>query len=592
MSTILFIDGGDAAARASYRDEGRGYWSAATPVILEKHGFLSLDCAEPATLERVALQRYAAVVVAALREEMWTAELIEALSRCGRPLFLEGPLPSRALALVPGVSDRGPVEPDGTIYVTDTDVRAAAERYGFPPSGRLGTGISRPITRRPDLDWDQFPQIDITEEQAAAWRQPGWSATRWQVDAPARVVAEWISPDGETRSPGLVQSGNVFATAFGLLGFIGQSHTAEPFQGQEYRNWPRSTGLETLLLGLLDLMHAAAGATRARVLPWPRGVRWAMNVRHDFDRPLTAAQVGVVLDTHRAAGTSATWYWRARHLTGLRTTLRRFLPQKPDPHGRYPLKSVGAPLEAIRPLRRSPGNQAIRQVARAQHHEVAIHTDLMWAGIEDEKEIIEAISGQRVAGSCAHGDPDCFRFQGAPNVLWAERQGLAYTELIEHAHFHPHRFAMLHPDGTIRLSQLLCLPHHESFDRSTTPGDVADAAILEAAERWMAVGGMLQVMNHPDQNTAELGELLARMPGDGRIDWTAGETADWWRRTHQAENLRLEGGSDGRWQVWSRMGVERVVVELLDPDGGVRRRSVDVEPGGRAPVSGALVAVS
>ena len=590
MSTILVIDAGPDAARRRFREEGLADWTGAATLALEKHGFLGFDRATADALpDGDALRRYGAIVVAPLPEAAWTEGLADALRASGRPLLLDGPLPNRALTLVPGVADTGPLAPEGSIQVDDTPVRQASMRYGFPASGRMGTGTSRPVDRRENLDWTQFEGVPITQAQAEAWRRPSWAPRRWSADSSVSVLARWFPAGSEEATPGVVRSGNVFACSFGLLAFLGQAHTSEPFTGPEYRNCERSTGFETLLLALLDQMHALAGVERARVLPWPRGVRWAMSVRHDFDRPLTPGQVAAVLAGHAQAGTSATWYWRARHLTGVRMALRRF---RGNTNGLNELKSVGGPMEAFRPFRRSPGNEAIRLVASAGGHEVALHTDLLWAGTEDERQIIESVIGERIAGTCAHGDPDCFRFQGAPNVLWAETNGMSYTELIDHANFHPHRYATLRPDGSVDALAVLCLPHHESFDRSTTPGDVASEELLAAVDRWRDVGGMLQVMNHPDQNTSELFELLAELPAAGRIDLTAGEAADWWRRTHVRDNVELVRQGNDTWAISTRHEVSGMVVEFLYPDSTVRRRAVDVTAGETVLLSGALVAAS
>ena len=48
-------------------------------------------------------------------------------------------------------------------------------------------------------------------------------------------------------------------------------------------------------------------------------------------------------------------------------------------------------------------------------------------------------------------------------------------------------------------------------------------------------------MNHPDVNGEELFDFLASMPSDDRLDLTAAEAVDWWRRTHVADELRTTG---------------------------------------------------
>src|SRR5262249_23198475 len=67
---------------------------------------------------------------------------------------------------------------------------------------------------------------------------------------------------------------------------------------------------------------------------WPYGSRWALNVRHDFDRFLSPEQVGHVLADHERVGTAGTWYWRTAHL----------VPRGPlTRHKTAPITGPGAP---------------------------------------------------------------------------------------------------------------------------------------------------------------------------------------------------------------------------------------------------------
>ncbi len=249
------------------------------------------------------------------------------------------------------------------------------------------------------------------------------------------------------------------------------------------------------------------------------------------------------MEAHAAAGTRATWYWRSRHL------------ERP-----------GDGLRAE--LARRRARAALAVVAGAPGQEVAHHTERLWDGAEREEATIATAAGRPVAGTCAHGDPDCFRFQGAPNVLWAERRGHLYTELIQQAHLHPHRFAALRPDGEIAAGAI-CLPHHESLDRSSREGDDNAEQVLGRADAFVAAGGLLQVMNHPDINVAALFALLAQLPREGRWDCTAEEAARWWRRSHAYDAVRIVRDERGRPVVTGRE-LEGVVLELLEPDGSRR----------------------
>jgi hypothetical protein len=553
---LLFLHGRSDFARAVYRRERRGYWAAAFPLALEKHGYLSVEEAGPESLGDPELwRRHGCAVIARLPEPAWTAEAVEALVASGRPALLEGPLPP-ALREAIGIAAVEPMDREGLLTVTDAALASAVAARGGPASGRLKRPATRPVPIEPHMAWERIASVPIVPEQAAAWRAPGWDAERWNVSSDVEVLAEWTPDAGGERAPAIVRRGPLVACAVGLLSGVGQMHTAEPWEPGEFWTSPRIIGIEQVLLALVDELHSRAGRVRARLLPWPRGAGWVMNVRYDFDRPLSSRQVTGLLERHDEAGTSCTWYWRARHL------------------------GAGLPSIDLRRLRRRSvsGNGPPRLVARHPRHEVALHTEALWAGGERERRRLERVIGAPVAGTSAHGDPTCFRFQGAPNVLWAERQGLLYTELVQHAHAHPHRFAALEPDGDIRPLEVVCLPHHESFDLSTRPGDVATERLSRMADVFMALGGLMQVMNHPDIHEDELFSLLDDLPAQGRLDWTAREATDWWRRTHSREHLRMHLGNDERVLLRADAEVRGAVVELLHPSGERRLRIVDLAP--------------
>jgi hypothetical protein len=227
------------------------------------------------------------------------------------------------------------------------------------------------------------------------------------------------------------------------------------------------------------------------------------------------------------------------------------------------------------------GNAALTAVSGAAGHEIALHTESLWQSAEAEREAVEAVLGERVQGSSAHGDPTCFRFQGAPNVLWAEQQGLAYTELISHAHSHPHRVGLLGADGEITLSRTLCLPHHASFDRSMKEGDVLADQVAAEAARLEAIGGLLQILNHPDVNVEPLFGLLPTLPREGRWDVPAAKAVAWWAATHVGGAIRAEVRADGELVALADHDVRGAQVEIRAPGGAVTVSTVSLPAAGR-----------
>jgi SAM-dependent methyltransferase len=566
--SILLISGGARHARDVYEREERVEWAQAMPLVLEKLGYLAFATAAPAALaDSRTWQRHAAILVPRLPAGAWTPRALELAGSGRAQLLVELPPPQLRAGL--GVLAAEPASREGRVTAVEDELANAVATVSTRSNTYMHPPQSRPVERVDGLAWDQVG-VPIEERQAQRWRAVGWDCERWRVDpAETEVLAEWTEAGGAEESwPALVRRGSVLAASFSLFGFLGQQTTVQPFERAEHLISPRPFPLEALLAALLDRMHRRAGVRRPRVMPWPEGAEWALSVRHDFDRAQSHGQVERVLAAHAEAGTSATWYWRARHVEGTRTAADR-----------------------VR-ARGSDGAAVARRVAAAPGQEVALHTELPWVSGEQERRAVERATGRPTRGTSAHGDPNCFRWQGAPNVLWAERQGFAYTEFISQAHLHPHRFAALCPDGTIETSRIICLPHHESLDRSTTPGDVNAEGVLEAAESYQRAGGLMQVLNHPDLNLEELTDLLRRLPMAGRLDWTAAEAADWWRRTHVASELQLEQYENGSVTARSPGGVRGAVLELLDPDGERHRYALHVEAGGAVTVGAAVPAGS
>ena len=513
-------------------------WSPALACVLEKHGYLFFDYDE----EGWQVPGDAELLLVSPAAPDATERIDEAMSAAA-PAIVEGPLPERLLGWL-GVTASEPAPSTGVLQLADAAVRAASGRVTDETGGRLNAGVWRASDRDERMDWPELG-VPIGAERARDWALPGWGVQRWSVDRRRCELLAWWIDEAGVRSPAIVRRDNVVGCCFGLFSFLAQSHTTPPARRAETNHWPRSIGVEALLLALIDGALAQAGLARARVMPWPAGTTWALSVRHDFDRHLDAEEVARVLDRHDAAGTSATWYWRAAHLGSERTYDR--------------------------------ASAALRRVAEAEHHEVAHHTEQLWASDREEREALERGTGHAMLGSAAHGLRSCFRWQGAPNVMRAQELGYRYTEMLSLAHLVPHRFPQLEEDGRVRLRDVICLPHHESFDRGTQPGDTYREEIGPGLARFRRGGGLLQVLNHPDIHQDELFDWLSTVPREGRLDWTSAQVAEWWRRTHTAGQLRLRRGNAG-FGVESASDVRGLVVEVRHPDGRLAYHRLDVAP--------------
>jgi hypothetical protein len=531
---VLFICGGAEHARAVFDGEERVDWSQALPLMLEKYGYLDVTTARPRALAQ-RLDGYAAVLVARLPDKLWTKELATRALEGPTPVYVDGPV-------APAVADALGIEADalgsvaGSVTVHDPEMRSLAAGLGGPPGGRVRPLVSKAVVRDPEHDWRRIEGVPISSRQAERWRAPSWTVSRWRAPDVDRVLATWEPDDATGSSPALVQRGRLYAGSLSLLSFLGERHTSAPFDGDEHRTADRLAGLELLLLGLVDLMYRRAERSRPRVLPWPDGARWVRSVRHDYDRPISPEQAAETIRRHAEARSAATWYWRGRRAE----------------------------------------DEALSVVASSPRHEIALHTERPWAGAEEERRVLEAALGRPVLGATAHGSPDSFRYQGAPNQLWAEDQGLRYTEVLEYGHFHPHRLAVPSGSGVIETLRVMAVPHHRSFDLNMRETQASE--IRRAPARWRPVGGFLQIMNHPDIHSEEFFRVLGEMPAGDRLDWTAAEVIDWWSRTHVAGALTIQSTSSG-FVLRSSAGVERLVLEVLDPDESRVEYTVDLEPG-------------
>src|SRR4051812_27361955 len=252
---LLVITSGPDAARATFRDEGRGLWSEAVALVLEKHGFVGLETATATQAESMALEEYDAIVAGRLTEDAWTRLLTERILALDIPVLLEAPLPA-PLREAAGIARVKPTRQSYSLTVIDSELYELAAAYGAAPGGRVIPSISKPVDRDSRLDWQAVGGDYLDEAQAAAWREPGWDVERWLgLSDDVRVLAEWARSERSGTHPAIIARNNLIAVSCGLLSFVAQAHTSEPSDGAEWRSSPRTTGLEVVLLGLVDLLY-------------------------------------------------------------------------------------------------------------------------------------------------------------------------------------------------------------------------------------------------------------------------------------------------------------------------------------------------
>jgi len=528
-SQILFV-------RAKVEDQSTilnrtPYWSAGLSIVLEKHGFLSIDEVEPeALLDLSMLCQYAAVLVARLPDHWWDEDKINALFRSRVQIFLEGPLPDLVLKAL-AITSHEPRWKEGVVSVIDESVFDLANAYGYGVGGSLKASMPLYFSRRPDgMEWGLAQECPITLRQSAAWALTPWSFTPWRVrEGPSRssVIAELVGEKND-RLPVIVRRHTICASCFDIFSLLVWHHTAEPLPVDTYRAPERIIGIEAILLGLIDDMIKRSNKPRIRVMPWPAGIDWVLNVRHDFDRPISVQRMAAVLGAHATHQTRATWYWRE-----------------------------------------STADSEIMKMAMDAEHEIALHTEKVFFGGEKERKTVESEGQSHIKGTTAHGGHTSFRFQGAPNVYWAMQQGCDYVEIASRKNIHPHFFAWLTENGLVIKKDIVCLPRHVSVDTGPRDGQSDPDSVLRQAETFIKSGGFLQVMNHPDINLPALSEILDKFPTSARANWCAMDMAVWWKKTHDRARLRywLKPVSNDI-QIEADCVVNGLVFELLLPEGG------------------------
>ena len=138
---FLFLHGGPEEARRVFREERRGYWAAALPVVLEKHGLTSFEELTVAGLEE-ALRRdeVGAVLVARTAARAETTGVLHRLRRLGIPLLIEGPLPCELHELA-GIVSAEPTAAEGAVN------HEPAARFRRPPSTAIRQARESPCRR-------------------------------------------------------------------------------------------------------------------------------------------------------------------------------------------------------------------------------------------------------------------------------------------------------------------------------------------------------------------------------------------------------------------------------------------------------------
>ncbi|WP_114591068.1 hypothetical protein [Euzebya pacifica] len=454
-------------------------------VVLEKHGFL--DVTEGPVSGAPQREGACAVVTAAAASSMSLAAL--AVLRAAHPVVVvEGPW-SSALADVIGTCGEV-VAARGSVRVEDEALRSELEGWlvgSWTPSysGASSRELTLAMTPRVQRPHRQSDVADpMHEELVGAVPADPWSIRATTLPDHFEVVASVAAQPLVAEAPGLVLLPQP------LLSYIVEDHSARVLHDvYEFSN--DRFAFELLLLQVLTRAMTGQGAIVARIAPWPAGKDYALTIRHDVDRLPDEEVLESVLRLEAQSGAGVSAYFQSRTADAI--VVDRFAEN-------------GA--------------------------EIGWHVAQLYPDGEDELRQITGL-GHDVRGVTVHGNQGNYGWRGLPNWRRSELLGMAYCENLASTRYLPSRAFDL-ADGLAGGREILVLPHHHSLDRGLN-GTYRDE-ILAALPTLSALGAYVVVLNHPDINVTELGEVLDGMP-ERAWQATSRAVTDWWTATHYRDNL-------------------------------------------------------
>lgn len=467
-----------------------GFW-----VVLEKHGFLDISDGRLGELPPDR-QGTCAVVTASAAQDL-TDEDLSDLRRVHPLVVVEGPWGDASLTSIGRCGDV--VAEGGGVKVRRTHLLEALDHWlggGRTPSysGAWQGPESLVMAPRTLRDRRQSDVVDPLQAELAAWAPLNpWRIHAADLPSDADVVAEVAGQPLLAELPGLV------ILPQPLLSYLTEDHTA-PVLEHTYTFSQDRFALELLLLRVMTGAWHRLGRPVVRIAPWPASRGFAFTIRHDVDRVPSPEDMQRLLDAEARHGAGVSAYFQSK-------------TARPDVVERF--AENGA--------------------------EIAWHVAQLLPDGPEELAQITGL-GHEVRGVTVHGNAGNYGWRGLPNWRHAEEQGLSYVENLSSARYLPSR-TLDFEGGHARGRDLLSLPHHHSLDKGMR--DTYLVELLEALPTLARVESHVIVLNHPDINIPDVEALLEAVP-DGAWHATASDVADWWRRSHYRDNLRLavEGGDE------------------------------------------------
>lgn len=441
--------------------EQRFYWSQCADALLRKHGLV--DCVMRPT---------------------------ESPPR-GLPIVLRNTEPAWDLAGHPAVFE-GPVAPLVLEALGIEAIDLEIERGEILDQNKASVGqlffstfSVRPIPAKGEQRVDACEYLDP---------DPYWNARRFSVQI-LKAGSDWTpvaffrTGAGEEAQPIALTDGRRLVIGVPIFDLIAFVHALPALDAGFYANIANHNplALERWIVDQVVTLATDNGIEPNRIDQWPGRYRGAFTIRHDYDRPVPAAQFDEMLAFYRANDLKATWFL--------------LVDKMPVP------EQIAAILD--------------------DGHEIALHTEAPhFDDFRLEVTRFKEKTGLLTAGYTCHGGIGSRGQLGLAQYQWSETLGLIYGEMIGRARSFPH--PMLRPACRIpETGRLIIQNTHFSFDISTKPGanqlDVMRRLVPQAIE----TGQHVVVMNHPDIHWAEFKTLLGELDREGIWNATMAEIAEW-----------------------------------------------------------------
>lgn len=366
------------------------------------------------------------------------------------------------------------------------------------------------------------------DEKYGRRRMDMWTSSPYEIcgynSDTARVVASFSGGDGAM----LTEHRGAVLFGFQAFSYLVHYHTMHPLRGP-FTDCDASGAIliEAVMLYVLEEAACKLGKSFVRVAAWPSGYDICLTIRHDVDRIPDEKTFSDLLEFERQNALGVSWYWIFSRLN----------------------------------------TDYIHQMEDAGH-EIGLHAmrHNTSAKIGEIKVLSSCLKKQdSIVGEFVHGGGGGEYWLGWPSVDAAEKAGLSYCEKVSTLYGFPYFFPYVDEQGLVKISPIVALSHSVSVDRHN---DTSERPWNKARiDNIISCGYHLMILNHPDQYLERLKLIVSDVPSQRRLDWTAQQVAEWWKKTHGGNLVLLSQATDAgvHCKVVAPVDIEGLQILVFDP---------------------------